>query len=346
MENQITSRNSESNPVFVALYGFIATSILLTFDRLGVFEMLSRYGYATADTLADELSLEPEALERALQGAVSWGLVSRIDQKYGVADEVSTVLDPNGNEYYGPLLNHFRMNTVPLFNHLDNALRDNKPQWSELTNGEGNESHSFSHIFESDEQAESFHAAMWRLSYGASEELVRKGLMSESRVMVDLGGGAGTFAIAAAKENLGLKATVFDLQEVMPYCEANIKKENLQQRLNFIAGNFWKDQLPPADTYALGYILSDWTDEQAIRLLQKVRQVLPAGGKIIVLERLLENDRSGPFMGLMQDLAMMLETGGMHRAEEHYRRLLIQSGFKKIEVYKSSGDKHAIVGVL
>jgi len=41
----------------------------------------------------------------------------------------------------------------------------------------------------------------------------------------------------------------------------------------------------------------------------------------------------------------MLETGGMHRSEEHYRRLLMQAGFKQIEVYKSSGDKHAVVGV-
>ena len=346
MDNQSKSKNPESNPVFVALYGFIATSILLTFDRLGVFEMLSRRGYATADSLAEELNLAPEALERALQGAASWGLVSRVDKKYGVAGDISTVLDPNGSEYHGPLLNHFRTNTVPLFNHLENALRDNKPQWLEFSSDKEKESHSFSHIFESDEQAESFHAAMWRLSYGPSEELVRKGLLSETRVLVDLGGGAGTFAIAAAKENLDLKATVFDLQEVMPYCEENINKENLQDRLNFIAGDFWEGQLPTADTYALGYILSDWTDEQAIRLLQRVKKALPEGGKVVVLERLLESDRSGPFMGLMQDLAMMLETGGMHRSEEHYRRLLMQAGFKQIEVYKSSGDKHAVVGVV
>jgi hypothetical protein len=345
--NENTLNGAESNPVFIALYGFMATSILLTFDRMGIFEALSRYGRTTAESLAEELCLSSDALERVLQGAASWGLVSRDNHGYSMTEEVSSILAPNGNEYFGPLLNHFRKNTVPLFNHLGSALRDNKPQWIELDNdnGQEQEKHSFTHIYKSGDETEAFHQAMWRLSYSPSVEIVRKGLLGESKELVDLGGGIGAFSIAAVKENPDLKAKIFDLKQVKDYCEARINSEQLQHRISFVAGDFWQDQLPPADTYALGYILSDWDDEKAVRLLEKVHQALPKNGKIVVLERLLEKDRSGPFMGLMQDLAMMLETGGMHRPEDHYKRLLQQAGFNKIEVHRSSVDKHAIVGI-
>jgi hypothetical protein len=41
---------------------------------------------------------------------------------------------------------------------------------------------------------------------------------------------------------------------------------------------------------------------------------------------------------------MMLETGGMHRTEEHFKRLLRKSGYTTVEIIRSSAEKHAIVG--
>ena len=187
---------------------------------------------------------------------------------------------------------------------------------------------------------------MWRLSYGPSEELIEQGLLDGGKTLVDLGGGAGAFAIAAARRHQDLQVVVYDLPEVRPYCEANIHKAGLRGRVRFVAGDFWRDTLPHADTYALGYILSDWNDAQSVELLKRVRSALPINGRAIILERLLEDDRSGPFAGLMQDLAMMLETGGMHRTDGHYRRLLNAAGFGDFRTHRSSGEKHAVVGTL
>src|SRR5690606_40751140 len=102
--------------------------------------------------------------------------------------------------------------------------------------------------------------------------------------------------------------------------------------------------LPPAGAYALGFILSDYDDARSLTLLRRVRQALGAGGRVLVLERLLDERQAGPFMGVMQDLAMMLETGGMHRTASHYQRLLEEAGFGDVRVLRSSGEKHAVIG--
>ncbi|WP_416398888.1 methyltransferase [Allohahella sp. A8] len=333
------------NPVLGALYGFMASELLLALDRLKVFEQISRHKSVTAATLATGLGLNREALERALQAAACWGLVKIDRQLFSLDDTVSPLLDPSSNDYCGAFFNHFRNNTIPVFSHLDEALRGGKAQWSALTAGDRGDEHAFTHIFSSEEHARDFHAAMWRLSYGPSQELVSQGLVGDSRTLVDLGGGVGSFAIAAAKANPRLTVTVVDLPAVAPHCEQNIRKEELQERVSFRAGDFWQDALPFADTYSLGYILSDWNDEESTRLLRRVKSSLCEGGRVLVLERLLDEDRSGPFVGVMQDLAMMLETGGQHRPASRYRALLEEAGFRDITVIRTSGDKHAVVGV-
>lgn len=342
-----TSLPSQSlDPVSTALYGFIGTALLLSFDRLRVFEVLTQHGPMVATKLADDLNLNHEALERALQSAERWGLVTRVGHAYKLAKAAEPMVDPTSEGYCGALLNHFRKNTVPVFTFLEEALRDGSAQWAQLAPSKKESAHAFTNIFETEEHAKAFHSAMWRLSYAPSEELIEQEVLEGSKALVDLGGGAGAFAIAAARRHPDLQVIVFDLPEVKPYCEANIHNAGLSGRVRFVAGDFWRDALPHADTYALGYILSDWNDNQCVELLKRVRGALPINGRAIVLERLLEDDRSGPFVGLMQDLAMMLETGGMHRTDGHYRRLLNAAGFRGFRTHRSSGDKHAVVGTL
>lgn len=343
LQSPHSSSYLSQDPVYVALYGFVGTSLLLGLDRVGVFGQLARSGSLLSEDLADCLCLDPEALERALQSAMTWGLVSRVGQSYRLTDSAKRIVDPSSIEYGGALFEHFRDSTIPAFSFLENALKDGEAQWSQRTSVASSGEHAFSRIYENSERAEAFHRAMWRLSYGPSNELVRLGIIVETTNLVDLGGGSGAFAVAAARHVPTLCATVFDLPQVRPYCEENISEASLADRVRFIAGDFWVDPLPEADTYALGYILSDWSDNESIRLLARIRDALPEGGRVIILERLLDPDRAGPFVGLMQDLAMMLETGGTHRTEHHYRQLLAEAGFGNCRIFRSSTDKHAVV---
>ena len=80
-----------------------------------------------------------------------------------------------------------------------------------------------------------------------------------------------------------MKATVFELPQVVEV--ANSLKPSLtdcpnKDNLTFVAGDFFKDDLPPADLYSLCSILHDWDEDKVDFLLKKVFNSLPSGNYI------------------------------------------------------------------
>ena len=57
---------------------------------------------------------------------------------------------------------------------------------------------------------------------------------------------------------------------------------------------FSKTILPEADLYALGRILHDWSEDKIDLLLRKVLARLPAGGVLLLAEKLLNEGGVGP----------------------------------------------------
>jgi acetylserotonin O-methyltransferase len=95
-----------------------------------------------------------------------------------------------------------------------------------------------------------------------------------------------------------------------------------------IAGDFFTDPLPEADLYSLGRILHDWSDEKIHRLLAKIHAALPAGGGLLIAEKLLRPDDVSAHM---QSLNMLIGTEGRERSAAEYEALLRGVGFSKVE---------------
>lgn len=65
-------------------------------------------------------------------------------------------------------------------------------------------------------------------------------------------------------------------------------------RIEVVAGDFFADPLPPGDLYGMGRILHDWREEKIHRLLSKMHELLPPGGGVLIMEKLIDEDRRGP----------------------------------------------------
>ncbi len=61
--------------------------------------------------------------------------------------------------------------------------------------------------------------------------------------------------------------------------------EQAANRIQAIGGDFFQDDLPQGDLYALGRILHDWSEEKIERLLQKIYSALPEEGAVMIGER-------------------------------------------------------------
>lgn len=102
-------------------------------------------------------------------------------------------------------------------------------------------------------------------------------------------------------------------------------------RVELIAGDFFTDPLPPADLYALGRILHDWSEPKIRALLGRIYAALPDGGGLLIAEKLLWHDRSGPVSTAMQSLNMLCCTEGKERTLHEYEALLRDAGFSAVK---------------
>lgn len=325
-----------------ALFGFMASHALFAADGLGLLRALAAGGPRDAAELARQAGASPQGVERLLQALVVMGVLD--------TDGRGAFHLPDGMRPYfadGPLscvnrLRHFAATTTRLAEHLREAVVENRPQWERTFGGEPAED-QFQHVFQSPEGTRHFFDTMWGLGYASSVELVAQFDFGRCPRVVDVGGGNGSFAIPLLQAYPGIRATVFDRREAVPAFQARRAEFGMEDRLSFVAGDMFRDPLPPADAYALGFILSDWSREDGTRLLRKIHDALPPGGMVVVLERLFDEDKRGPFATAMADLVMMLEMRGRHYSAAEYGRWLAEAGFGEMQVFRSTGDKHMLV---
>src|SRR5205814_382720 len=98
-------------------------------------------------------------------------------------------------------------------------------------------------------------------------------------------------------------------------------------RVEVIAGDFFENELPEAALFALGRILHDWSEDKILRLLRKIHDRLPAGGALLIAEKLLDDDKLGPRWAQLQSLNMLCCTEGKERTLSEYEQLLRSAGF-------------------
>ena len=81
----------------------------------------------------------------------------------------------------------------------------------------------------------------------------------------------------------------------------------------------------------LSQILHDWDDERCVAILQQCRKVLPAHGKLLVVELVLP-EGGEPFFGKWLDLHMLVVAGGRERTAAEYDGLFRAAGFQLTRV--------------
>ena len=219
--------------------------------------------------------------------------------------------------------------------HLEDAVREGTHRWEtfgtldktldktgDKTGDKMGAGGLFSHFFKTESAKRDFLMGMHGFGMLSSPKVVAAFDLSRFRRMVDLGGATGHLALAAKDRYPGLQVALFDLPEVIEFA-----KERIGDRADFIAGDFFKDPLPPADLYAIGRILHDWSEDKIRLLLARIFAALPSDGALLIAERLIDDDRRGPVGAHMQSLNMLVCTEGRERTLGEYTVLLRDAGF-------------------
>jgi acetylserotonin N-methyltransferase len=229
-----------------------------------------------------------------------------------------------------------------LWSHLEDAVREGSHRWQQTFGWDGP---IFSHIFKDDETKREFLIGMHGFGLISSPHVVSAFDLSGYRTFVDLGGATGHLAMAACERWPNLRGVVFDLPEAVPLAEEMVGRSAVRDRVQIVAGDFFVDPLPPGDVYALGRIVHDWAEAKIDALFRRIYEGLPNGGAILIAEKLLDDDRTGPRWAQMQSLNMLTCTEGKERTLGEYEGLLVRAGFTEVRGERTPSPLDVVMAV-
>lgn len=318
------------------IHAFRRSKVLFTAVRLGIFDRLEKEPQ-TAARLARELELNPGALTRLLDACRPLELLTREGDLYRNTPAASRALVTTSPDSLVGYIVHSDRSLYPLWGKLDDAVREGTNRWAQVF---GDRASLFDHYFRDPVAMRSFLTGMHGAGQLTSDRVVRAFDLSKFRHLVDLGGATGHLAIAACRAYPNLRATVLDLPIVEPYAREFISQSGVADRIDFLAADFFTDELPAADLYSLGRILHDWDDTRIAALLPKIR------GSLLITEVLVDEDRSGPLYAMLQDLNMLVCTDGKERTASEYKQLLTAAGFANFQFHRTGSLVDAILATL
>ena len=320
-------------PVLDLLEAFRRSQALFAAVSLGVFDRLSHGPAALAD-LARDLHTDPDALSRLLNACVNLRLLTHGDDGYANSPAAMAYLVSDSPRRLTGYIRYSGAVLWKLWDHLDDAVREGTHRWPQAFGLEGP---IFDHFFRTDRDKREFLMGMNGLGLLSSPAVAAAFDLGRFRRLVDLGGATGHLAVAVCRRWPGLHAVVFDLAPVMPMAREMVGATEVADRVEVVAGDFFADPLPEADLFAVGRILHDWSEDKVRVLLRKVYERLPQGGGLLVVEKLLDDDKSGPSIAVFQSLNMLVCTEGTERTLGEYETLLKSAGFSRVEAWRTGG---------
>jgi precorrin-6B methylase 2 len=162
-------------------------------------------------------------------------------------------------------------------------------------------------------------------------------------VLADIGGGNGSLISGVLKRYPAMRGLLFDLGHVMGRAKANLEAGGLAERCSVMEGSFFETVPAGADAYLFRHIIHDWTDEQCVQILGHCRKVIPAGGRLLVVECVVPEGNE-PSISKAFDMTMMTVPGGLERTEKQFRKLFEMSGFVLSSVTPTSSMVSVVEG--
>jgi hypothetical protein len=320
--------------------GFWASRTLLSAVEFGLFTTLAR-GPLEGEELRQRLGVHRRSARDFFDALVALGMLVREGDRYANTPDTDHFLDRGKPSYIGGLLEMAVVRLYPSWLNLTAALRSGQPQNEAREGGD-----PFAAIYADPKILASFLQGMTAVSLPVAAALAERFPWARYRTVIDIGVAEGGVPVALAQAHPHLTGGGFDLPPVKPVFEAYVRKHGLADRLRFHAGDFMTGPLPGADVLVMGHILHDWDLEQKRMLLAKAHAALPAGGALIVYDRMIDDERRVHIAGLLMSLNMLIETpGGFDYTGADCRGWLREGGFAEARVEPLTGPYSMAVAI-
>ena len=199
---------------------------------------------------------------------------------------------------------------------------------------------------EKEDWVESFIAAMHYRGVNQAKLIAMMIDLSNTKKLLDIGGGSAAFSMEFVKSNPSIKAVVLDLPHVIPLTKRYVKQEGLLDNFDFIEGNYLtKDFGNDYDLIFLSAIVHINNYNQNKMLIKKCAEALNKNGMIVINDFVMSEDRTQPYHAALFSLNMLVGTNsGDTYTENEMKEWLTSAGCAKVERKQTSFGSDLIIG--
>jgi hypothetical protein len=299
---------------------------------LGIPDLLAD-GARTSDELAEEAGADVDSLYRLLRALAGVGVVHEDDDRRFSLTPVGERLR---SDVPGSLYGWAAFVGRPYYWQA----------WSDLVNSVRTGENAFRHVHGQDvwsyraerpEESAIFDGAMRARTGASNAALVEAFDFSRFGTLVDVGGGNGALLADVLATQPSLQGVLLDQSHVVAGAGPVLEAAGVADRCRVESGDFFEAVPPGGDAYLLKWIVHDWEDEDAIKILRVVRAAMSDGAHLLVVERDLgppNEDAASKF----SDLNMLVGPGGRERTQDEYAALFESAGFRLVGATPTAGE--------
>jgi (2Fe-2S) ferredoxin/precorrin-6B methylase 2 len=312
------------------LRGFQPSRVLLTAVELDLFTAVG--DGASATEVATRLRTDPRATEALLNALVALGLLEKGEERFRNGEWAASFLGAGALHDSRAALMH-TVHLWPRWSTLTEAVREGTAVAFEEMEGRG------------PDWTDAFIAAMHKNAAARAPVVVSALDLTGVERVLDLGGGSGAYAMAFARARPGIEVTVFDLPTVTPLTRRYVAEGGMQERVHTRDGDL------RTDSYGAGYDLvfvsaichMNGPDENRT-MLGKVKQALKPGGRVVIQDFILNEEKTAPTSAALFALNMLVATReGSAYSDAEYAAWLAEAGFADVHKVELTGPTDLMV---
>ena len=303
---------------------YIPSMVIFAAARLELMDHIGHNG-ATAEELAQKIKADAASLHRVMRVLAGLGVLRHEDNDRFYVTPLGATLrkdSPQSVRDYAVYNHEF---VYDAFRSITECVRTGRPAIED-----------FFSFLRADPQGEAvFHAGMSNRGRIETAAILDVYKFSQSQTVVDVGGGNGGFLSAILASYEQVSAVLVDQPSAIEAARAG--RGGPLPRCQLVARDFFEGIPSGGDTYVLKRILFDWTDEQALQILQNCRRAMNADARLLIIEPLI-GPPNEPCPAHLFDMTFLVMLHGRLRTVEEYSSLLNKAGFKLQRVVPTESD--------
>lgn len=298
------------------------TQAIYVATKLGIASLFHGKRSISLQEIAKTLCVDDNILFRLLSTLETIGIFENIGNKTFRQTEKSKLLSANTpNSLYDFIIRSGTTSYQAWSSLLDGVKKNSIPF------EESFQSHYFDYLEKNKNQDRLFNKAMSSHTGHDINNLLKSLDLKEKKCVLDIGAGDGSF-MHAILQNMNLTSgAAFDLYSTIN----QIDKTNTLKNMMYIAGDFFKSIPLGYDYHILKFILHDWDDQHAMKILVNCRKAVNPQGELIIIDALMRDDRKSKSIK-WHDLHMFSLLGGKERSTKNMLSIIRGSGFKNTSI--------------